>query len=198
MATDIEVLNHIVVPCCMKERTFGQYVNEARENKRYVLARTSGDVTIKHYLEYLVDYTPGCTAVYVALPKLNRETIYQLCDMMRMDYRGDGGGLVKRIPKLYLFTRGDEESGNMLMCELAESALSAFGDRAKVVRMDDVSQGVVAMEHPVCPLTVLGTIPIKAALKSQLHVVTIFGDLVLTQWVTKALRVSGKVMDARR
>ena len=193
MATDIEVLNHIVVPCCMKDRTFGRYVNEAREKKRYVLARTSGDVTVKHYLEYLVDYTPGCTALYVALPKLNRDVIYQLCDLMRMDYRGDGGRLVKRVPKLYLFTRGDEESGNVLMCELAESALSAFGERAVVVRMEDMSQCVVAMEHPVCPVTVLGTIPIKAARKSQLHVVTIFGDLVLTQWATKALRVSAKV-----
>lgn len=193
MATDIEVLNHIVVPCCMKDRTFGRYVNEAREKKRYVLARTSGDVTVKHYLEYLVDYTPGCTAVYVALPKLTREVVYQLSDLMRMDYRGDGGSLVKRVPKLYLFTRGDEESGNVLMCELAETVLAAFGERAKVVRMDDVSQCVVAMEHPHCPVTVLGTIPVKAARKSQLHVVTIFGDVVLTEWVTKALRTTAKI-----
>lgn len=177
----------------MKDRTFGRYVNEAREKKRYVLARTSGDVTVKHYLEYLVDYTPGCTAVYVALPKLTREVVYQLSDLMRMDYRGDGGSLVKRVPKLYLFTRGDEESGNVLMCELAETVLAAFGERAKVVRMDDVSQCVVAMEHPYCPVTVLGTIPVKAARKSQLHVVTIFGDVVLTEWVTKALRTTAKI-----
>ena len=192
MATDVEVKNHIIVPCCMRDRTFGAYVNEARNGGHPILARTSGDVTAKHYLDFLVDYTPGCKAMYVALPKLTREVIYQLRDMLSMECRIDGN-LIKRVPKLYLFTREDEASGNALMVELADSVFAGYGDRAKVVRMNDVSQSIIAMDHNRCPITVLGTIPVKAARKSQLHVVTIIGDVVLTDWVSKALRSVGKI-----
>lgn len=192
MATDVEVKNHIIVPCCMKDRTFGRYVAESKEKNCPILARTSGDVTAKHYLQFLVDYAPGCSAVYVAMPRLTREIIYQLCDFMRMDYR-DGDTLRKRVPRLYVFTRGDDESGNVMMVELAEATLSGFGERVVVVRMNDVSQSVIAMQHPHYPISVLGTIPVTAAQKSQLHVVTIVGDVMLTEWLTKALRTVGKV-----
>lgn len=192
MATDVEVKNHIIVPCCMKDRTFGRYVQESKEKDAPILARTSGDVTAKHYLQFIVDYTPGCEALYVALPRLTREIIFQLRDLMRMDYR-KGDTLVKRVPKIYLFTRGDEESGNIMMAELAEATLSGFGERAVVVRMNDVCQSVIAMQHPQYPISVLGTIPVVSAQKSQLHVVTIMGDVVLTGWLTKALKTVGKV-----
>lgn len=176
----------------MKDRTFGRYLEESREKNAPILARTSGDVTVRHYLQFIVDYTPGCDEVYIALPRLTREVIYQLRDLMRMDYRHKGV-LVKRVPRLYIFTRGDELSGNIMMVELAESVMSGFGDRVIIVRMDDVSQSVVAMAHPSCPITILGTIPVVAAQRSQLHVVTIVGDVLLTDWVTKALKNIGKV-----
>ena len=192
MATDIEVKNHIIVPCCMKDRTFGAYLRESAASNSPILARTSGDVTAKHYLEYLVDHTPGCEELYVAFPKLSRELIYQLRDMLRMDCRIDGA-LVKRIPKLYLFSRNDEASGNIMMFELAESSLSGFGERVKVVPMKSVDQDVIAMVHPCDPVAIVGTIPIKAAQKSRLHIVTINAVLSSTAWIAKALRIAAKV-----
>lgn len=180
----------------MKDRTFGRYVKESRDKNAPILARTSGDVTAKHYLQFFVDFAPGCDAVYVALPKLTREIIFQLRDLMNMNYRSNGT-LVKRVPRLYLFTRGDEASGNVMMVEFAESVMSGFGDRVSVIRLDDVSQSVVSLSHPRHPITILGTIPVVAAQKGQLHVVTIMADVVLTEWVTKALKGVGRRQLAR-
>lgn len=192
MASDIEVKNRIIVPCCMRDRTFGKYVGDARKSKSPVIARTYGDVTVKNYIDFIVDYAPGCNAVYVALPRLSRETIYQLRDLMRMDCKIDGE-LVKCVPKLYLFTRVDEDGGSTLMAELAESVFSAFGERCVVVSMEDVSQSVIALDHPKCPISVIGNIPIRPAQKSRMQIVTIVGDIQGTEWITKALRVAGKI-----
>lgn len=175
----------------MKDRTFGRYVQESRELDKPVLARTSGDVTLQDYISFLNDYTPYCTALYVALPRLNREAIFALRDAMAMSYR-DGDKLKKRIPHLYLITRGDEESGNALMLDLAKQMLY---DRVTIVALDDVSQGVIAMDHPSWPFTILGTIPVEKCEKGRLHVITIAASMMLTEWLIKAVRTTHHIKD---